>query len=341
MTSPAPLSLEETLSPAWLGAALGAGVRAVETVETIKTVATKTRFRVELETGEHRHYCVKGLFGEGPLSAGHARIAQAEARFYRDFAPVPGVHTPRCRYSGIDPASGHGIIVMDDVVAAGGRFLTALEPYSPEQARRSLGQIATLHAAHWQGAGLDRHSWLRNRLVELADSPLRTDAELQALVDDPRGEQLPGAIKDAGRIMRALRALASTAGARADALVHGDAHAGNLFVLDGATSIIDWQLLQRANWGLDVAYHICSVLSVDNRRESERDLLDHYLDRLAAGGVTPPGREEAWEVYRSSVAYGYYLWSVTRRVDPPVIREFCTRLGTAVTDLETFELLGV
>lgn len=336
MSNPAPLSLEEVLSPDWLSHALGVPVRSVEVVETIKTVATKVRFRAA-----GRAYCVKGLFGEGPLAPGLARIAQTEASFYRDLAPTAEVNTTRCRYTGIDAVSGHGLIVMDDVVAGGGRFLTPLEPYSPEQALASLDQLAAMHATHWDGRNLDGHQWLRDRLADLAESPLRTVPELQALIDDPRGAPLPAAIRDAERITGALGALARFTEGRATTLVHGDAHAGNLFVLDGATSLLDWQLLQRANWGLDVAYHLGSVLSVEDRRAAERDLLDHYLDRLAARGVTAPGREEAWEVYRASVAYGYYLWAVTRRVDPPVIHEFCKRLGTAVVDLESFELLGI
>lgn len=336
MSNPAPLSLEEALSPAWLSRALGLPVRSVEVVETIKTVATKVRFRTE-----DRAYCVKGLFGDGPLAPGFARISQTEASFYRDLAATAGVNTTRCRYTGIDRGSGHGLIVMDDVVAGGGRFLTPLESYSPEQARTSLDQLAALHANHWDGKNLDGYGWLRHRLADLAESPLRTIQELQQLIDDPRGDQLPAAVKDAGRITRSLGALMRFTEGRATTLVHGDAHAGNLFVLDGATSLLDWQLLQRANWGLDVAYHLGAVLSVEDRRAAERDLLDHYLDRLTARGVDAPGRGEAWEVYRASVAYGYYLWTVTRRVDPPVIHEFCERLGTAVVDLESFELLGV
>lgn len=336
MSNLAPLSLEEVLSPAWLTSALGLPVRSVEVVETIKTVATKVRFRAA-----DRAYCVKGLFGDGPLAPGLARIAQTEASFYRDLADTAGVNTTRCRHVGIDTESGHGLVIMDDVVAAGGRFLTALDPYSPEQALASLDQLAALHANHWGGRNLGGHGWLRHRLADLAESPLRTVGELQALIDDPRGDPLPDAIKDAERVTRALGALVRFTEGHATTLVHGDAHAGNLFVLRGATSLIDWQLLQRANWGLDVAYHLGAVLSVEDRRAAERDLLDHYLARLAARGVAAPGRDEAWRIYRASVVYGYYLWVVARRVDPPIIREFCERLGTAVVDLESFDLLGL
>ena len=35
--------------------------------------------------------------------------------------------------------------------------------------------------------------------------------------------------------------------------------------------------------------------------------------------VALPGEEEAWQQYREAVIYGYYLWGITRRVDPPII----------------------
>ena len=45
--------------------------------------------------------------------------------------------------------------------------------------------------------------------------------------------------------------------------------------------------------------------------------------------------------YREAVIYGYYLWSITRRVDPPIINLFVGRLGAAVTRHQTHALLGI
>jgi hypothetical protein len=39
-----------------------------------------------------------------------------------------------------------------------------------------------------------------------------------------------------------------------------------------------------------------------------------------------------------AMLYGYYLWGVTRRVDPVIILEFVRRLGLAVDELESFKL---
>jgi Ser/Thr protein kinase RdoA (MazF antagonist) len=230
---------------------------------------------------------------------------------------------------------------MDDVVAAGGRFLTALEPYTLEQAAGSLDQLALLHSEHWQGASLDRFSWLRRPLHEMAKTPWLSAAALQELMDGERGIPLQPATKNAERIQNGITALAKLSTGRSECLVHGDAHAGNIFEMSGAPSLIDWQLLQRGPWALDVPYHLAATLRPEDRRAAEQDLLRHYLDRLRAYGVEPPAWEEAWSDYRAYMTYGFFLWAMTRRVAPAITHEFVKRLGLAVTDLGSFELLGV
>jgi aminoglycoside phosphotransferase (APT) family kinase protein len=341
LTSPAPRSLDEALSPTFLTLALGVPVHGVTVVESLGGVATKVRFRIDTDPGACADYCMKGLLGNEAPQPGHVRITRTEAGFYRDLAPRAGVAVPVCRYAGIDPVVGNGLVVMEDVVAQGGRFLSALEPYSVEEARSSLDELATLHATHWGAPVRASPPWLRNRLADLAETPLRSPEELQKLLDDERGDPLPGELRDARRLTAALRALALRTANRPQALVHGDAHAGNIYVLAGRTALIDWQLLQRSHWSIDVAYHIGAALSVEVRRQAERELLDHYLDRLAGLGVPDvPAREAAWRDYRAGVTYGLYLWGSTRKVPPPVIHEFCLRLGTAVADLDSLALLS-
>lgn len=340
--SPAPTVLDDILEPGWLSAALELPVVGVRVTEVLKTVATKVRFHIDIEgQPEGQDLCLKGFFDEDPLPPSRARSTQNEVRFYTEVAPTLDVNVPVRRYAAIDERSGHGLLIMDDVVAAGGRFLNALDPYSPEQARSSLDQIAALHAAHWGEAGLDRLPWLRDWLADIAATPLMPAPALQALLDDGRSAPLAAAVADAERLHRGLRVLADRATREPRTLVHGDTHAGNLYVLDGKTALIDWQVLQRTTWAIDVAYHIGAALTVEDRRSTEADLLEHYLTTLRSRGVTPPDWDEAWTSYRAGMVYGFYLWAVTKRVTRPVILEFTERLGTAVTDLQSFEELGV
>jgi aminoglycoside phosphotransferase (APT) family kinase protein len=153
---------------------------------------------------------------------------------------------------------------------------------------------------------------------------------------------LPAAIKDAARLAAGMRQLGQSDESGTTCLVHGDAHAGNVFLNpDGSVGVIDWQVVHRGNWACDVAYHIGAVLSVETREKAERDLLAHYLDRLAAHGGQPPSWDVAWDSYRRFLVYGYFLWAMTRFVDEDITVEFVKRLGTAVAQHESFEVIGV
>ena len=147
--------------------------------------------------------------------------------------------------------------------------------------------------------------------------------------------------KDAARLLSALAPLAARDAGRAQFLVHGDAHAGNIFRTSDGPGLIDWQLLQAGSWALDLAYHIAATLPVEIAAAEERRLLGHYLDHMRALGCAMPDDDTAWREYREAMVYGFYLWAITRRVDPPIIYAFTARLGAGVERLDSFTLLGV
>jgi hypothetical protein len=106
--------------------------------------------------------------------------------------------------------------------------------------------------------------------------------------------------------------------------------------------VLDWQIVMRSTWALDVAYHLSTILTVEDREASEKELLRYFLDRLRAYGAEPPAWEEAWLQYRVHMIYGYFQWAMTRWVKPPtIIYEFVRKIGLALASLESYELLGV
>ena len=345
MVSPAPLDLDEVLSPAWLDHVLaarypGTKVAVTGVTEDLRTIATKVRFDVAYDAnpaGAPAALCVKGYFG--PDSAGFVSLGQMEARFYSEVAPHLGVNVPRCVHTGIDPDTGHGIILMEDLVAAGSTFLTSRSPYSVDQAAGTLEQIARLHTAD-RAAITDDTAWMAPRLHGYLDYV--TEERLQAQLDDGRADGLADGIRRADRLRNGLGALAEHSAASAACIVHGDAHAGNLY-LDpaGTPGLIDWQVVQWGAWELDVAYHLGAVLDIDDRRAHERALLGHYLDAVRAHGGDAPAEADAWEAYRRALVYGYFMWGITQRVERPILVTFVQRLGTAVQDHESFDRLGV
>lgn len=340
---PAPTTFDTVLSPDWLGHSLGVAVESVEVIGTVVTVATKIRMRLGVRTDdgelEYQDVFLKAMLGEGTLTPRRADISATEARFYRDIAAEVGIRHPRLRYQGIHPDNGHGLLMMDDIQAVGAEFLNVLSVYTDDQARGSLDQLAKLHASHWRGAGLDRHPWLFSRFADMAANPWRSDSALAGLLADGRADGLTAETTSVDQVHSSLRALARRFETEPDTIVHGDSHAGNVYVLEGKSSLVDWQVVQRTHWSIDVAYHIAAVLPPDRRRDQERDLLAYYLDRLSAHGADAPAFDSALADYRRALVYGFYMWAVTMNVARPITVELTQRLGIAMEDWETATLL--
>ncbi len=335
---PVPETLEAALDPGFLGQALGRAVASVETVEVIKTVATKVRFAATFADGAREAFCLKGLLGVDEMVKLGGSTCVLEGDFYLKLAPSLNVQVPEAVAVVTDREAQQSVLIMRDVIAAGGRFCSALEPFSADEAASSLLQIANLHAGSHLLEGKD---WVRPRCAELARMQHMTSEVLQGLLDDPRGVNLSPAVRSGARLIEGMKALADRSESRPQFLVHGDAHAGNIFRTERGSGLIDWQVLQRGSWAIDVAYHLCAVLPVELAEIEERRLLGTYLDMARALGLSLPGEEEAWRHYREAVMYGYYMWGITRRVEPAIREQFTDRLGRAVMRHGSFELLGV
>lgn len=344
---PAPQKREDILNAEWLTQALGSVypgvvIEGFDIVETLVTMATKIRLRLHFKS---RHpdvpdtICIKAMI-TGDAHAFAVSVTRIEALFYRNCAPRIPLRLPRILYTGIGREIALGLIIMSDVVEEGARFLAPLIPYSPEEARDSLDQLARLHAGAWEGSSLHDEPWIPDVLATISETPILPLERLQALLLDPRGEGLPDAMRDAATVQRMLSTYSARRREQPSCLVHGDAHAGNLYKQGDAMAIVDWQLLQRGCWAQDVVYHLATTLEPEQRRNHERELIGHYIDRLAAAGGPLIDAEEAWDNYRAAAIYGYYLWAVTQKVLPEVTHEFVRRLGTAMVDLDTMSLLG-
>lgn len=350
-TIPEPESLDELLSPRWLSLALGRQFPGIEVTgvtrgPVVSRVSTNVRFRIEcaggVPAGLSRYLCAKSYFSETGWSG--RRTGVIEASFYRELADRTGVRTLRCRYAGVHPETGHGIVITDDVAAAGGTFLDSLSPYTPDQAAESLRQFALLHAATWCDPVAVTEPWLEPRAE--ARTVHRGVPEIRANFEsDDLGPGVPAEVRDAARLHEAFRDLAAaTLNPRPWTVVHGDAHIGNVFLDEaGRPSLLDWQLVQRGPWYFDVGYHIGSALTVEDRRSREEDLLRHYLAELGAAAaaqgktIEVPSLEEARRGLALGALYGFYHWGITVLVARPVTGALLHRLGTAVADHDAYK----
>lgn len=343
MTAPVPDTLEELLTPDWLNAALaprfpGLEVTGITPGPVIARLATNARFHIEtadgLPEGLSPDLCAKGYFNETGRAYRH--IGESEVCFYRDIAASTGTNTLRSVYAEMDPTTKHGVIITEDVVVHGATFLDARSSYTPDQAAESLGELAKLHATTWLDPAYADTRWLEPKLESYLQR--RGVDEIRSNFEGPIGAGVPEEVRDADVFLEAFRALATMSKDDSPwSVIHGDSHVGNVY-LDGAgrPSFVDWQMVQRGPWYLDVGYHLASALTVEDRRRTERDLVAHYLDRLAAGGVDVPSHDEAWWGIRCGIVHGLYLWGVTLAVDPAITSKLLERLGTAAADHDAY-----
>ncbi len=346
-TPPVPDTIEQALDPSWLTEALGLRFPGIEVTRVtpgpvVERLSTNARFTIEcangVPAGLEPTLCVKGYFGEKGRAMAH--VGEPEARFYATLAEATGVHTLRSAYADVDPETRHGVVITGDVVAAGGEFLDALSPYSTDQTAESLSEFARLHAHSWESNDLADEPWLAPRLSSYF--AYRGVDDIQANFDGPVGVDVAPEVADAERLANALRALAVRGEGPGWTVIHGDAHVGNIFLdADGTPGLLDWQIVQRGHWGIDVGYHIGSALTTADRERSERDLLAHYLECLRSHGIDPPAWDDAMDAYRAGLAYGYFLWAITLVVKPEIIRVLLQRLSAATAAHDSFGALGV
>jgi hypothetical protein len=334
-----PETLQDAISAAWLSEVLGVDVTAVAVGEIDNRVSTNVPLRLELADGRTRELWVKGYFNEVGRFARFAGVP--EAMFYRELASATGMRTLRAIFAAADPATQANIILTEDVVREGAIFLDSLSDYSVDQAAESLDQLAMLHAATWLHPVCRDAAWLASRASTYAVT--RGVEEIESNFSGPVGAGVPDAVRDARKLYDAFKAVAANvATATPWCVIHGDPHIGNVF-LDGARrpSFIDWQLVQRGPWYLDVGYHLASTLTVEDRRRGEADLVRHYLDRLRCGGIDIPDGADVWGGLRRGMIHGFYLWGITVRVDPRKTAVLLERLGTAVDDHQAYQEVNV
>lgn len=149
----------------WLTGALqiehpGAEVTSVHVGDIIWGTATKIRVLVAYNEAGHAAglpatLVVKAGFGKHELTAEMLSFYVGEVEFYRQVAPRLDLGLPRCYFAGIDPSTGNGLVVLEDLYARNTTFAPPAGTVTPELAAKALDFQARYHAATWSHTGLD------------------------------------------------------------------------------------------------------------------------------------------------------------------------------------------
>lgn len=336
-----PLRVEE-ITPEWLSAALSVpgrevAIRDASTTNVVWGTATKVLLEVDYASGGEglpSRLCVKGGFVPELLPF-MAPGYQAEARFYRDVAPILGKDLPACHFTGVDDDSGQGIVILDDLASQGATFCDARQTLAVDQVGAALELLAGWHAH----TGIDA-DWLDGsphyRPMAYALAAEQWDGDLGALATGPVGEVLTG--RD--RLLAAFEAIWADEDRMPRRLIHGDANLTNVYLdSGGAPRFLDWQFVASGDAYHDVAFFLIGALSTDDRRDAEEELLRSYLE---ARGADAEPFDVAWDVYRRRALYGIIYALTPEQMQPADVTEaMANRFAHAVIDHDTLALLGV
>jgi hypothetical protein len=327
----------------------GVAVESVDVEDIIWGSGTKVLMRVSYAEpprgeGPPERLCVKGGFNEDlrqleAFAQGYAR----EVDFFLHLAPEINMELPACWYAAHDPAQRQGILIMDNLSAAGATFGEPTEAWSTDSVAAGLELLAKLHAAT-SGASVHRYSWLTplSPIRMLAEQTFLSKGYWDSHFGSYEAPPLPEALLDRERILSAFKSLWRLEDELDASISHGDTHIGNTyFDAAGRPRFLDWQCVCAAPPIDDVTYFIGGALAVDDRRSHERHLLKHYLSALAAAGGPEASLDEWWLDYRRHHLHGF-LWATTGSASQPYERvcAMTERYATAMQDHETLSALA-
>lgn len=357
--SPKPRRVAE-VDARWLTSVLARGTpgaRILTVMDRGGSAGTTDRRRLELswndsgvEAGLPAHVFVKATSPSARNRAMVAalRMAATEVRFYEQVRPGLADVAPRAHYA----SAGHGgrfLLVLDDLLQQGATPIMPGMECTLEHARGVIDALARLHAAYWRSprlagdlawavpmAGRPGFALLANQFRRVRRTFL---AQAEARNVSPRARRMLRLVGD--NDMELYRSWS----AGPQTLVHGDSHVGNTYALpDGRAGLLDWQVVFSTRGIREISYFVAGGLDRDLRRAHEKDLIQRYLDGLAAAGVPdPPSHEQAWDDYRFFVHDAWdsvaltMLWSGLHA--PEALAVAYERVSACVEDLAVDEIV--
>jgi hypothetical protein len=311
----------------WLGRIMankypGIAADKMEVVQMFDSHTTKIRVAVDWNdagkaAGLPRNLCIKSNWG-GQFD--NVDIHALEARFYHFLTERLTAQTATCYYADWnDDGSGQGLVVLEDMIDRVGKFVHSHQHSGIDGVASGLADLAKLHAGLWNSPLITPEAapWLPTSME------VPVDYDQVRLMDHWLGENRKEPnfcgiapkhyLDDPSRLERAYDALVEYERKfkAPYCVILGDCHQGNTYILpNGERMWLDWQLGRRGRPWRDVTYFTVGSLTIEERRQSHRDLVAHYRDCLIKEGATDViGIDEIWEQIPRWVMYGIQAWA--------------------------------
>lgn len=340
----------DEITPEWMTSALAHNFPGVE-VDSVRVVLRDdgTNRRARLALGY--------TAGDGPATVfakavdpEHADLVALtsglyhEPRLFSSAVTLPLDH-PAVHTALIDEDRRDFLMIMEDVVTRGADPRDSTRPMTVDQAAAGVRGLARLHSEYW-GDRLTHHpalEWVEPfvAFAGLEYAPLH-------VAHERLGDTVPAEILALSGTELFVDIWARYIGSLTTStptLLHGDPHIGNTYVLpDDTVGFLDWQMVRRGSFSLDLGYFLQGALTIEDRRNSERDLLEQYRGALRLPRADMPTAQDIWLGYRASVAHGLAIWTATLSGGdawqrPDICLAFAQRYGAAFVDLDTRQAL--
>jgi len=326
-----------------LSKVMGTAVRSVRVLD--RDAGTSSRARLVLtgkDVPESVFVKVAAETAATRLMGELGRLGHTEVRFYRQLAPqLSGV--PHAYGAAFDSWTGRYLLVLEDLPAESCEFPDTLHPLSPDQASLIVELLAALHATFWDRLPRDGRGplgWLYTPSGDVTSLLTRSlmHASIKRLA-----ERTTFPIENGSFIADNYRAVAALIDTPPHTVMHGDAHPGNMYFHGGKAGLLDWQAVRRGHPSRELAYTLITSLTPEDRRTTQRDLLDDYRRALAAAGGPDLDRDDLWLRYRQGALYGYVAPLITAGMGgmqvEGIAMEGLRRGVAALDDLETIAAL--
>ncbi|MCY4108199.1 MAG: phosphotransferase [Chloroflexi bacterium] len=232
------------------------------------------------------------------------RLYKREYAYYRHLSRQSPLRSPRLLYGDFEASSHRFVLVLEDL--RGMDVFDEIEGAGAENAKRAIRAVAKLHGHYWNKVDRPPLSGLHD-IFAAKYRPLLQVVYLASLV--PTLNRFGDAFSvDMRRLAEAYGPRVADhigeAAAGTKTFVHGDFRLDNMFFGPGPgedLTLVDWQISGLACGLWDVAFLLGSSVSIEVRRQIERESLEEYHDILCSMGVSDFTFEECWRLYREYV----------------------------------------
>lgn len=248
-----------------------------------------------------------------------SKLYERERVFYTKIQKRLDLLTPHCLWISLDEKSYQQLIIM--IAQEEREVYTREVGCPPEKVPSVLKAMAHLHAHFWNNL---EYEWLEEipEYFELYDieSVMR---DFHLVLDEFQkkiGRELPDqfSILKSTPWQEMVKIIDHIYNKRPRTLVHGDCKLDNMFFISkGGQSnlmLMDWQLMEKGNPVIDLAYFLVENLTIENRRELEESYIHLYYRYLLEEGVKDYSYEELYQDYKLYLIhrFGLIIYEISR-----------------------------